>query len=294
MKTKSNSIRIALFVLLGMLCGFHAKATQINTSVYINRGRLLTVDSTYIPYFAFNSSTNFNRQNERIIIQIDDTLNLKIINTDSLQHGFDIKGYSGISRLIPAKDSAVVSVTFKNAGAKIYFDYTASGKYRYMGLGGMIIVKNPNVNSSDFFWNMKDHQKSFNQTLNLGGSVNWSLYYPEYFTINGNSNPHINQDMAAKVLGNVGDTIHIYLVNTGESLHSIHFHGYHAQVVFSSKFPNHVGRSKDTFAVYKMETVVLELIPDQTGEYPVHDHNLVAVSGGNIYPNGMFLTILIQ
>lgn len=294
MKTKGNSIRIALFVLIGIQCGFHAIAAKINTSVYINRGNLLTVDSTYIPYFAFNSSSNFDKQNERIIIQIGDTLNLKIINTDSVQHGFDIKGYSGISRLIAPKDSAVTSITFTDPGAKIYFDFTALGKYRYMGLSGMIVVKNPNVNSSDFFWNMKDHQKSYNQTLNLGGSVNWSLYYPEYFTINGNSNPFINQDVAAKVVGNVGDTIHIYLVNTGESLHSIHFHGYHAQVIYSSKFPNHVGRSKDTFAVYKMETVVLELVPNQTGEYPVHDHNLVAVSGGNIYPNGMFLTILIQ
>jgi len=43
-----------------------------------------------------------------------------------------------------------------------------------------------------------------------------------------------------------------------------------------------------------MELVIVEIVPHQVGEYPVHDHNLVAVSGGNIYPNGMFLTILID
>lgn len=293
MKTRCNSLRVALFV-LGMVCTLHTKAVSIDVSIYLNRGVLMTVDSTYIPYFAFNSNSVFDKQNERIIINIGDILNLKIINTDSLQHGFDVKGYSGINTLIPAKDSVQVSVTFNKAGAKIYYDHTASEKYRYMGLGGMIVIKDPNVVSTDFYWNMKDHQKSYNQTLNQGGSVNWSAYYPEYFTINGNSNPHINQDVYAKVSGSIGDTIHIYMVNTGESLHSIHFHGYHANIIYSSKFPNHIGRNKDTFAVYKMEAVVLELVPDQTGEYPVHDHNLVAVSGGNIYPNGMFLTILIQ
>ena len=51
---------------------------------------------------------------------------------------------------------------------------------------------------------------------------------------------------------------------------------------------------KDTFPVYSMETVVLELVPDKVGEYPVHDHNLVAVSGANLYPNGMFLTLFID
>jgi len=51
---------------------------------------------------------------------------------------------------------------------------------------------------------------------------------------------------------------------------------------------------KDTFPVYSMETVVLELVPNQVGEYPVHDHNLVAVSGASMYPNGMFLTLLID
>ncbi len=77
-------------------------------------------------------------------------------------------------------------------------------------------------------------------------------------------------------------------------IHSLHFHGYHLKIVFSSKTPSNVGRLKDTFPVHSMESIILELIPDQVGEYPVHDHNLVAVSGGNIYPNGMFLTLLIQ
>jgi hypothetical protein len=51
---------------------------------------------------------------------------------------------------------------------------------------------------------------------------------------------------------------------------------------------------KDTFPIQPLETLLLQLVPHQVGEYPVHDHNLVAVSAGGIYPNGMFLTLLIQ
>ena len=60
------------------------------------------------------------------------------------------------------------------------------------------------------------------------------------------------------------------------------------------KFPNQINWFKDSFPVYPMETLVLRIIPDKEGEYPVHDHNLVAVTSGNIYPNGMFSTMLIS
>ena len=70
--------------------------------------------------------------------------------------------------------------------------------------------------------------------------------------------------------------------------------GYHLEIISSSENESHEGRSKDTFPIKSSQSMILELIPDKTGEYPVHDHNLVAVSGGGIYPNGMFLTMLIE
>ena len=123
--------------------------------------------------------------------------------------------------------------------------------------------------------------------------VPWSVYYPNYFTINARSNPEINQDPLARIKGKVGDTLILYLANTGQSIHSIHFHGYHALVLYSSKNPSHVNRSKDTHPIYPMESLVLMIVPDKPGEYPVHDHNLVAASANNRYPNGMFTTMLI-
>ena len=291
--TNTNPLRVGLFV-IGVIWAAQVNAAVIEDTVYINRGTMTAVDGVNIPYFAFNSTPVFNKENARLILDTDDSMLLTVINTDSLTHGFDIKTYANIDTLIPAYDTAIVSFNFLSEGAYIYYDHSFSEGFRYMGLGGMIVVKNPNSTASRFYWNMKEHQKNYNEELDLGLAVDWSTYYPEYFTINGNSNPDINTDVNARITGNVGDTIYIYMVNTGQSLHSIHFHGYHSKITYSSKFPNHVGRLKDTFGVHSMEVVVLELIPNQIGEYPVHDHNLVAVSGGNIYPNGMFLTILID
>lgn len=293
MIAKSNLKKVALFV-LGNVCAIQSFAIIIEDTVFINRGQMMAVDSTYIPYFAFNSTSTFNKENSRLILNTGDTMDLTVINTDSLSHGFNVKSYANVDTLIPPNSSAVVSFSFSFDGAHIYYDHSFSEGFRYMGLGGMIISINATTNAARFYWNMKEHQKVFNETLDQGSSVNWNDYYPEYFTINGNSNPHINTDSIARVVGSVGDTIHIYMVNTGQSLHSIHFHGYHATIINSTKFPSHIGRSKDTFGVHSMEAVVIELVPDQIGEYPVHDHNLVAVSGGNIYPNGMFLTIFID
>lgn len=283
-----------IFTCLLIVTSNWSNAATIDDTVYINRGMMQVVDTTFMPYLAFNESINFNRENKRIVVAVNDVLNLTVINTDTVQHGVNVKNYLGVETFIPSTDTALINLTFSNPGVHIYYDPTMSIDYAYLGLAGMIVVLDPNSSASNFYWNMKDHEKSVNIDLVQGSSVDWSNYYPDYFTINGNSNPFINEDTNARVVGGVGDTLHIYMVNTGHSLHSIHFHGYHATIQYSTKFPMHVGRLKDTFPIYPMEAVVIELIPDKVGEYPVHDHNLVAVSGGQIYPNGMFLTLLIE
>jgi len=267
-------------------------AINVNQTLYINSDNYMAVDTTQFPYYSFNQTPIFQAENKRIIISPNDSLFLMIINNDTLTHGFNIKNYLGVNKTIFAGDTAYVACTFSSAGINLYYDSFNYPDNRYMGLGGMIVVDGSNA--SKFFWNIKEHQKLWNISLANGGSVVWQNYYPDYFTINGNSNPDINLDTNARITGNIGDTIRIYISNTGQAIHSLHFHGYHSTIVHSSKNPNHVGRLKDTFPIGSMESLILELIPNQIGEYPVHDHNLVAVSGGHIYPNGMFLTILIQ
>jgi hypothetical protein len=262
----------------------------VDESLYIMRDSITFSDGSKAPYLTYNSSQIFSSTNVRIELNMNDQLDLWVVNSDTAAHEFEIKGVTSVF-FIPAGDSIFTSNVFSTAGAFIYYDPLNYPNNASIGLSGMIAVKDHQ--HSSFYWNIKEHKDTWNSDITSGIAVDWNTYYPNYFTINGKSSPDINLDPDARITGSVGDTIMIYVTNTGQSIHSLHFHGYHIEIMYSSKFPTHVGRSKDTEGVYSMEGSVFRLIPDQPGEFPVHDHNLVATTGGNIYPLGMFLTMMI-
>ena len=274
------------------VCSQSIFGAVVHDTVYINKGELITIDTNYYAFYAFNESPDFVATNNRINLAVGDSIYLAVVNTDTENHGFDVKNTTDYDVEILPGDTVEVPMLFSEPGAYIFYDHLDYPKYRYLGLGATITVDN--FDGDQFFWNIKDHLGDWNDSLDGGYTVDWSMYYPDYFTINGFSNPLINDDPYARVAGAVGETMRIYITNTGQGTHSLHFHGYHLEIIYSSKNSSHEGRVKDTFPIESMETLILELVPDKTGEYPVHDHNLVAVSGGNIYPNGMFLTMLIE
>jgi hypothetical protein len=287
-----KAILRATFTICVLCTSLLSLSETVNHRLYLNAGIYTAVDTTTFPMASFNWATTFVAQNARITLQAGDSLSLTVVNNDTLKHGFLIKDQTSGEEIEPG-DSINLSVFFSEADyATIYYDHLNNSSFRAGGLGGIIHVSS----SPDklFYWNIKDFQKSWAPQLVAGESVNWMNYYPDYFTINGRSNPLINLDSVARVNGSVGDKIQIVMANTGASVHSIHFHGYHAEIMYSSVNETHTGRLKDTFPIKSMETIILEIIPDKPGEYPVHDHNLSAVSAGGIYPNGMFLTMLIE
>lgn len=267
-------------------------AVTVNEKIYILSDSLQTVDNAKFPYITFNLTNSYSQDNPVLELDQGDSLDLWVVNFDSITHEFMISVYTTTLVSIPAGDSALVGYKFNNEGVYIYHDPLNAPTNQYLGLAGMLVVKNHNHDS--FYWNIKEHKSDWNPILTNNGSVTWTDYYPNYFTINGKSNPDINNDPTARIIGNIGDTLILNIANTGQSIHSLHFHGYHAVVLFSSKSALDVGREKDTFPIYPQETLILRIIPDKEGEYPVHDHNLVAVTGNNYYPNGMFTTILIS
>lgn len=283
------------FILLYLVCclATYLPARQVKRTFYINKGFFTTVDTVQLPFYAFNGQNIFNPANEVISLTTSDTLVLKVINNDSSKHGFSLQGQASVNDLLNPDDSVVHTLHFNNEGIYIFFDSYQYPRNRYMGLGGMICVNNDS-RSRNFYWNMKEHQRSYNQQLNSNGSVSWQDYYPDYFTINGKSYPDLQNDTTAKVVAKVGDTVRIFIANTGQSKHSIHFHGFHSKVIASTD--NYIQKTteKETYPLASMQCVVLEMIPDKTGLYSVHDHNLVAVSGGGKHPNGMFIIMVIN
>lgn len=281
---------IRIFLIGFLLSTGVSQAATVNASLYILSDSISFDNGVSLPYATFNSTNSFGSENARIVVNLGDQLDLWVVNFDTITHQFAIKGETSVSTILPG-DSVQVLYTCSTPGVFIYHDPTNWPDYASAGLSGMLVVLDHT--HQNFFWNVKEHQEGWNDIILSGGVVGWNMYYPEYFTINGKSNPHINNDPFARITGNVGDTIRINIANTGRSIHSMHFHGYHVEVIASSYNPSHVGRIKDSLPIYPSQTVILQLIPDKEGEYPVHDHNLIGTTGGNLYPMGMFTTMLI-
>jgi len=282
--------RPPLFVLT-LLFPILLQAVKINQSLFINRGTLVTVKNTTFPFLAFNTTTVYTSFNAVISCLKTDTLIINVTNNDSAVHGFTVKNYPGISYTINPAANISCTVIPNQRSVFIYYDHLAYPRNTYMGLAGMITVKEKPADKV-YFWNLKEHLTTFNQQLAYG--VNWANYYPDYFTINGKSYAQVQLDPTAKILNQVNDTIYIYVANTGQAMHSLHFHGFHPKAVYTDCKILQPNWSKDTWGLFSLDALVLKMIPDKTGKYSVHDHNLVAVTGGNTHPNGMFTIMQIN
>ncbi len=284
--------KCALVVFVIMLHCLVGRAATVHVDVFINRGLMQTVSGTTFPVLSYNDSVLFSGINATLQINSGDSLSLNVHNTDTAFHDFAIKGFPGLLTIAPS-DSVQHTWYFPQDGAFIYYDPSDAPSNRYMGLAGQILVLSA-ATSFNYSWNLKEHQSSYNNAIALGNAVDWSVYDPDFFTVNGVSYPDIQNDSLATVDVSLGQPYRIYISNTGQSKHSIHIHGFHGTVIRSSAGNIQVNASKDTFPIKSMESVVIEITPDKLGRYSVHDHNLVAVSGGGVHPNGMFTIMNIH
>jgi FtsP/CotA-like multicopper oxidase with cupredoxin domain len=288
---RKTCIPLLVVLMLAFVSG-DAFARKKSVRLHIIPGQLETFDTTFIKTITFNETDSFTQENPIINLFVGDTLSIRIVNNNNRQHYFDIPGILTKNILIESGDSALINVTFPNSGAFIYCDPSLEGNNRYLGMSGMICVKDHNHKS--FYWNLRDQEKGLEDSILSGETIDWNSYRPNYFLINGYSHPGISEDPKARIVGKVGDTLVLYITNSGKSTHVFHFHGFHATTLYSSWDNLHIGRLKDTYAIRPSETLVLRIVPDKAGEYPVHEHNLIAVTGNGIYPYGMFTSLLIS
>lgn len=236
-------------------------------------------DSVAINCFSLNELNTFEPKQLVWALEAGDSMILNIVNNDTSNHQLKIDGM-WTSSIIGSGNNIVDTLVFSDSGLFIIYDPLSQTTND--GLSGIVQVGFKQ--NMSFYWNIR--------TFDSNGASN--SYTPNYFTVNTNSKPDIVSDSSAVPRGNIGDTINIFIANTGLSIHSLHFHGFHSEIIYSSKFAAHVGRIKDTFPVYPRSSLILRMIPDKLGIYPVHDHNLTAVSGGGYYPNGMFISMEID
>ena len=283
-------MKLLFFNLILLLTSVCVSGQTDTLSIFINAGQHQLVDSATIPAKAFNLTPEFKLDGQLFRFTKGQEVIFKIINTDTIGHTIEIQEY-GFSTFIDSGKLVITTITFSSNGLFQMCSKTKYPQEKYLGLSSLIAVESNWGNS--FYWNIKEYQSSFNTAIQNGDAIDFTTYTPDYFLINGRSNPDIATDTLAKIRGKVGDTITLHILNSGNSVHSLHFHGYHFEILASSRTPKVVGWVKDTYAVHGGERVSLQIVPDKPGEYPIHDHNLVATTANNYYPNGMFTTMII-
>lgn len=249
---------------------------QIATeSVYKTTIRLDTMQDIHpTPYYSNQTSS----------------LQIAIHNLDTIAHELAWNDQlSGV--VVPAL--AEVTITRNISGTKIYTlvcqDF--SGKL----LGGSFSIISGVSNSQHFYWELWDTQANINaQFVGQNSGAFPNPYRPNVFTINGSDYPLNMNDTLGLVHGHVGDSIYISVVNAGSMPHALHFHGYHFKIIHSTKLPNRINWEKDSGPILQNDAMILLLVPDKPGSYPVHDHNLTANTSNGGYPGGMMTMLMIE
>lgn len=286
MKLKNNVILVTVTAALSVIIA----ETHAQDTLWINTG-VWHQSADTLPALRFNASENFDTSNVAIEIPSDQTWSLTVINHDSLPHEFEIQGFENSGGNILAGDTANFDFLFMSMGTYRYFTSDERG----LLLGAAGVIKCGLDLPLQFHWNLADWMPSRLDSAEAGGSVVWNEdYVPKYFSINSHSYPHTPLDANGYISVNQGDTCTISIVNNGFMDHVLHFHGFHVEIISTTHQPSRVGWIKDTISILRGEGVTVKLIANQEGIYPVHNHNLIAVTNSGFYPGGMFTLINVE
>jgi len=285
-----NTIRLNKIVLrytlffIALLSSSIAKSAD---TLYINRDTL-SIYPVSFQKTAFNIDTVFSPKNAVLDFPLGAPIDLVIINNDTVSHSVRLPNSSGA---INIGEGLSASITLNNLQKGTHLLYVESNVGYFLGAGAIIRV---GITGQKYAWDLWDQEPSLTEDFgNELLSELPSIYRPTLFTINATVNP-MDSTSGTVITGNVGDTIYISIVNNGNMDHTLHFHGYHIEIIQSTLQPYRVGWLKDSFPILTKESMTVRLVPHQPGEFPVHNHNLVATLFNNGYPKGMITMLMIE
>lgn len=276
-----NKIKYSILLVLVLLSS--QKAFSVDYSLYLNRDTI-TLNEVLVHGTAFNWDESYHPQNAVLNALEDEQINLIVFNTDTVVHDFTIEGYIENGNTIAPGTSEEFVFTVSEPGTYRYYSSVAEGKL--LGASGQLLIGFQDV--SKFYWNLFDLEHELTAAISFGlTSEIPQNYQPELFFINGFSFPETLADTVGYVTGSVGEELIISIVNSGNMDHILHFHGYHVEIIQAVQVEHMIAWHKDSVPLKVNEALTLRLVPHQPGIYPVHDHNLIAVTNIGFYPGGM-------
>lgn len=217
---------------------------------------------------------------------------LVVVNLDSLQHEFTVHA-AGIEA-VPLQPADTVTLVVPALGMGTYRFGLTDAQGIGLGAQGMVQIGLADGDLPLFHWNLCDWETDALEAWSEGEIPVEGPYVPNYFTINERIYPNTLEDENALVVAAIGDTCLISVANHGRMDHVLHFHGFHVTILSSNTQPERIGWSKDTVPIKRGEGMTVQLVANQAGTYPVHDHNLIAVTNAGFYPGGMLTQIQVM
>ena len=146
-------------------------------TLFINRDTVNQA-ANLIHYCSFNSTEAFELTNSPLEVNENDTLQVTIINNDSLTHTFTVSAILETGNNIAADDTATFQLAFNTKGTYRYYSDVSYGKY--LGASGNILVGYSNY--IHFFWNLFEAKISLSDSIAKGLTAIIPNYYkPEVF-----------------------------------------------------------------------------------------------------------------
>lgn len=259
-------------------------------TLWVNAGTW-SPQAAELPAVRLNNSPAFDLRNSVVHLDADIASSTRIINTDDAPHTFAIWGSESLLEVeIPAGGEA--EVAWPDLAAETYGCGLIDDLGRWHGARSLVAVEAATDTLPTFYWNLAEWDTERMFSIAAGNSSNdFDAYVPQYFTINEAMHPHTLEDPTAFVTLPLNTAAIIRVHNAGAMDHVLHFHGFHVEILSSTHHPERVGWSKDTQPLKVGEGLTIRLFADQTGTYPVHDHNLIAVTNAGLYPGGMLTQI---
>jgi FtsP/CotA-like multicopper oxidase with cupredoxin domain len=226
-----------------------------------------------------------------------DAVTVTVYNRHSLAHNFVVRGITIDATAIPAGGSRTYTFQAAKAGVYLYSDTLNSNINRAMGLYGALVVRSADgsqrawTNGPGFdlerTWVVSDMDKArWNDVAGSGGSVNTSVYKPNYFMMNGLGGFDAMHDPKSVASGATGQTALLRIVNAGQFDQSLHFHGYHFQIIDADGKRLSPAEWGDTINV-KAGTTAMVTYRLAEGIYPMHIHTAQMETANGVYLNGV-------
>lgn len=245
-------------------------------------------DGSTVPFFQYVSVGNTPSNGELPLLrgQSGRLVTISVENLLDFPIQPDIRGYDSGPVIMP-NEKANWKFTMPKQGNWMFTEALLGNVAPAIGLGAPLIsLDRRKDRKRPYYLVYQDADDRWNNAIDNGSVPDETIFEPNYHTLNGLSYPHTTMDNDTRIGCRLGDTVKIHLINMGNISHSLHLHGYHAQITKIDNVANAIYPPKDTFPLAPFSTMDLDMHVDQVGEFPVHPHSLTSTTDNGLYQGG--------